>query len=164
MMATSGFSGLLRFRPLSISLLLCCEPVGKALNQFLSFKGISAFLVGLNNLTPFISFWGIFASIAWFYIEYWQFEEKGWYLYKMATFPPQHWARVWRTSLRLGEVQLPGMSLHWDPNTCNLALTYISLFTWTNILCSLGWRPPTTTDVAFITSFISYGLKTAGLE
>ena len=97
---------------------------GKALNQFLSFKGISAFLVGLNNLTPFISFWGIFASIAWFYMEYWQLEEEGWYLYKMATFPPQHWARVWRPSLRLGGVQLPGMSLHWDPNTCNLALTY----------------------------------------
>ena len=127
MMATSGFSGLLRFRPLSISLLLCCEPVGKALNQFLSFKGISAFLVGLNNLTPFISFWGIFASIAWFYIEYWQFEEKGWYLYKMATFPPQHWTRVWRPSLRLGGVQLPSMSLHWDPNTCNLALTHSPL-------------------------------------
>ncbi len=124
MMATSGFLRSLEVQTtfyLSIAVLWV---FGKALNQFLSFKGISAFLVGLNNLTPFISFWGIFASIAWFYMEYWQLEEEGWYLYKMATFPPQHWARVWRPSLRLGGVRLPGMSLHWDPNTCNLALTY----------------------------------------
>ena len=33
----------------------------------------------------------------------------------MATFPPQHWTRVWRPSLRLGGVRLPGLSLHWDP-------------------------------------------------
>ena len=56
-------------------------------------------------------------------------EEKGWYLYKMATFPPQHWARVWSPSLRLGGVRLPGLSLRWHPNTYNFALTYISLFT-----------------------------------
>ena len=116
--------GLLRFRPLSIFLLLCCECLVKALNQFLSFKGIFAFLVGFNILTSFISYWGIFASIAWFYMKYWQFEEEGWYLYKMATFPPQHWARVWRPSLRLGGVQLLGMSLHWNPNTYNLFFTY----------------------------------------
>ena len=57
-------------------------------------------------------------------MEYWQLEEEGWYLYKMATFPPQHWARVWRPSLRLGGVRLPGLSLHRDPNTYNLALTH----------------------------------------
>ena len=75
----------------------------------------------------------------------------------MATFPPQHWARVWSQSLRLGGARLPGLSLHWDPNTYNLALTYISLKT---TFCEdwNGGRPrPQTELLSLGTSFISCG-------
>ena len=85
----------------------------------------------------------------------------------MATFPQQHWAKVWRPSLRLGGVRLPGHYIGTQTLATLLSLIFHFSLRQTFYADSNGGCPRPWTKLLSPVSYLvwlAYGLKTAGLE